>query len=103
MFVVRHVVCGVTSGHLDFLPILLPFVLVVLSPFFLLLPVFDTIWERLWRHLYHYAGLVPDLIFEARVLPYGRLAGPLANGRVILAISVVIVDFDDFVLRELHH
>jgi len=104
-FLIGHVVCGVTSSNFHFLSVMFPFVRVTLTPFFLFHPGFDTIWVRLCWHLYHYTGRVPDLIFEAWVLPNRRLTGPLADGRVIFAIREVIVDLDDICvfLRELNH
>ena len=94
-FIIRHIICCVTSCNFNFLSVTFPFCIVFFSPYFLFFPSFDTIGVRFWWHIYHYAWGIPDLILEARVFPHRRLARPLTNGRVIFAISVINVDFDD--------
>ena len=94
-FFIGHIICCVTSSNFYFLSVTFPFCIVIFSPYFLFFPSFDTIGVRFWWHIYHYAGCIPNLILEARVFPPRRLARPLTNGRIIFAISVVIVDFDD--------
>lgn len=90
--IVWHVVSCIASRHLHLLGVLFPFVRVRLPPLPLLLPRLNVVWVRLRRHLHDLAGGVPYLIAEIGVLPLGRLAGPLADGLVIVAVREVVVD-----------